>query len=233
MLIKPIKTRIFRENEDFVAFITSYIKHLSEESIVVITSKIVALSEGRTAEYISRENKIKLIKKESKKTIITPWCVIGLKDGEWCASAGIDESNAGGKLILLPKNSFKSAQKIRNILRKKFKIKKLGVILTDSRSLPLRSGVMGVAVGYAGIEPRHSYIGEADIFGKILNFTRTNVIDSLAASAVMLMGEADEQMPLTVITKSPAKFTNRTFTRHEMIIPPKDDFYRFVYLKTK
>ena len=37
------------------------------------------------------------------------------------ASAGIDESNADGKMILLPKDSFKSAEFIRKELCKNLK----------------------------------------------------------------------------------------------------------------
>ena len=51
MEIKAIKTRIFNENEDLLQFILKYVKKLPEKSVLVVTSKIVALSEGRTVLY--------------------------------------------------------------------------------------------------------------------------------------------------------------------------------------
>ena len=233
MIVNAIKTRIFKEKESISEFILEYIKRnigrLKEGDVFVVTSKIVALSEGRTVDYISREHKIEIVQKESQKSVVTPWCILACKDGEWCASAGVDESNAQDRLILLPKNSFAAARKIRAVLQKRFKIKKLGVILTDSRSLPLKSGVIGVAVGYAGIEPRRSYIGKTDIFGRELKFTRSNVIDSLAASAVLMMGEASEQRPLALIRDAGVEFTNKKYKMSDMIIAPQDDMYSYAY----
>ncbi|MEK7784206.1 MAG: hypothetical protein AAB658_02115, partial [Chloroflexota bacterium] len=65
MEIKVIKTRVFLENEDLLSFILQYIKKIHENSILVVTSKIVALSEGRTKDFISEKEKIALIKQES------------------------------------------------------------------------------------------------------------------------------------------------------------------------
>src|SRR3989338_8893552 len=65
MEIKPIKTRIFRENEDLFSFVLQYVKKIPENSILAVTSKIVALSEGRTAQYKNQATKVKLIKEES------------------------------------------------------------------------------------------------------------------------------------------------------------------------
>ena len=48
MKIIPIKTKVFNENENLLEFILKYIKKIPEGSVLVVTSKIVALSEGRT-----------------------------------------------------------------------------------------------------------------------------------------------------------------------------------------
>src|SRR3989338_955844 len=125
MQIIPIKTRVFREDEDIIAFVLKYVKKIPEKSVLVITSKIVALSEGRTAEYKNQSEKEKLIKKESDFTIKAKHFWLTVKDGMVMANAGIDESNAKGKLILLPGNSFQSADLIRKKLKKVFKVKKL------------------------------------------------------------------------------------------------------------
>ena len=240
MQVTPIKTSVFKENGDLIQFILKYVKKIPESSILVVTSKVVALSEGRTAIYKSERQKAEIIKKESKKNklaIKTKLVWLTIKDGMVMANAGIDESNADrteSKLILLPKNSFDSAEIIRRKLLKIFGLKNLGILITDSRLMPLRTGVVGVALGYAGIEGIKSYIGEEDIFGRILKMSKTNVADSLATSAVLCMGEGKEQQPLAVITAAPVIFTKKV-KRNELIIDPSKDIYAplFAHLKTK
>ena len=209
MQIKAIKTRVFKENEDLVKFILKYIKKLPEKSVLVVTSKIVALSDGRTVKIKNHKEKITLIKKESSFAVNTKRVWLTIKDGLIMASAGIDESNANGKIIFLPKDSFISAEKIRKALKLKFRVKNLGIIVTDSRILPGRAGVVGIAIGYAGFKGIRNYIGKKDIFGRVFNMSRTDVADCLATSAVLCMGEGSEQQPLALITNAPVIFVEK------------------------
>ena len=68
--IKTIKTRVFKERENLYSFILRYVKKLPEKSILVITSKIVALSEGRTIiidpKIPYQKFKEKIVKQEGK-----------------------------------------------------------------------------------------------------------------------------------------------------------------------
>ncbi len=224
MQISPIKTRIFKENEDLIDFILQYVKRIPENSVLIITSKIVALSEGRTMEYKNKAQKIKLIKKESDFAIKTKYTWLTIKDNMVMASAGIDESNAKGKLILLPKDSFKSADLIRKKLKKIFRVKKLGILITDSRIFPLRAGIVGVSLGYAGFKGIRDYVGKKDIFGRVLKMSRTDMADSLATSAVLCMGEGKEQQPLALITNAPVEFIEK-IKKKELFIDPKEDLY--------
>ena len=224
MITHPIKTRIFIEGEDLVSFITHYFKNIPEKSVLVVTSKIVALAERRTAIDNGLITKEKLIKAESELAIETKYTWLTVKDGMVMASAGIDESNANGKFILLPKDSFKSAALLRTKLKKKYKLKHLGVLITDSRTMPLRAGVTGVAVGYAGFCGVKDYRGLPDIFGRKLKFSRVDVADSLAAAAVLEMGEGNECRPLALISEPQIVFKNK-INRQELSISLKDDMY--------
>lgn len=224
MIIHPIKTRVFLEGENLFAFITSYFKKLPENTVLVVTSKIVALSERRTAISENIQSKEKLIRSESEIAIPTKYVWLTVKDGMVMASAGIDESNANGKLILLPKDSFKSARALRNKLRKHYGVSQIGVLITDSRTLPLRAGVTGVALGYAGFRGIKDYLDSADIFGRKFKFSRTNVADSLAASAVFVMGEGNEQQPIATIQKAPIEFCEKIH-RNELHIDIQNDMY--------
>jgi coenzyme F420-0:L-glutamate ligase len=228
MQIKAIKTKVFKENEDLFNFILHYVKKLPEKSVLVVTSKIVALSEGRTVVIDKsipyEEMRTRVIKKESDYMLRTKHTWLTIKDGMVMASAGIDESNADGKLVLLPKDSFKSADLLRKELKKKFKIKNLGILITDSRLFPLRAGIVGAALGYSGLEGVKDYRGTKDIFGRKLKLSRTDVADSLATAAVLCMGEGKEKQPLAVINNAPIVFTEKV-NKKELIIDPKNDLY--------
>lgn len=230
MTIRPVKTRVFREGDDLFVFITDYFKKLPEKSVIVVTSKIVALAEKRTAVAQTIQAKEKLIRKESDIAVPTKHVWLTIRDGMIMASAGIDESNANGKLILLPKDSFKTAHFLRKNLQQKYSVKELGVLITDSRTIPLRAGVIGVALGYAGFRGVKDYRGTPDIFGRKFKFSRTDVADSLATAAVLVMGEGNEQQPLAIIEKTPIEFCDKIH-RKELHIDIQDDMYRPLFSK--
>lgn len=226
MVVKPVKTSVFNAGDSLEDFIVRFIPAVSEGNIIVVTSKIVAVSQRRIVPGGAAQ-KASWIKKESEKYLKTKWCYLTLKDGQWCANAGIDESNSqGGGLILLPKNPYRDAMALRKKLQKFYRVKKLGVIITDSRIFPLRQGVTGVAIGYAGFQGIRNYIGSKDLFGRRIKMTKTNVADSLATAAVLEMGEGDEQIPLAVITGiAQIVFTERV-RKKELQMDPKNDLYR-------
>ncbi|MFZ2886285.1 MAG: coenzyme F420-0:L-glutamate ligase [Minisyncoccia bacterium] len=222
MLVRPVKTRIFKEGEDLEAFILEHVPSLSDGAILVVTSKIVALAEGRTADPKDRE---KIIEEESEFSMRTKYTWLTIKDGTVMASAGVDESNADGKLVLLPKDSFAAADVLRAKFLRRFGIKNLGVLITDSRFIPLRAGAAGVALGYAGFKGVREYRGKPDIFGRPLQFSRTDIADGLATAAVLEMGEGNEQRPLCIIENAPVEFVEKV-DRNELHIDIEDDLYK-------
>ena len=228
MQIYPIKTKVFKENDSLFEFIIKYVKNIRENSVFVITSKIVALSEGRTLVYKNKKQKIALIKKEGRIAIETKLVWLTLKDNVFMADSGVDESNGNGKLILLPKDSFSSARKIRSLLCKHYKVKNLGVIISDSGLLPFRNGVIGMARGYAGFKGIKDYKGEKDIFGRKLIYSKTDIADSLATAATVCMGEGREKQPLALITDAPVVFVNKVGRKELKINPKKDIFYPLI-----
>ncbi|TAK05097.1 hypothetical protein EPO33_03880 [Patescibacteria group bacterium] len=225
MIVRAIKTRVFLEGENVHHFIAEHVRLLHERSILVVTSKIVALAEGRTATPASEEEKAALIRSESSLAIPTTYCWLTVRDGMVMPSAGVDESNGNGKTILLPRDSYVAASALRETLLKTCKLRHLGVLVTDSRTLPLRAGVTGVAMGYAGFRGIRDYRGKPDIFGRLLRMSRTNVADSLAAAAVLLMGEGAEQQPLAIVEDAPVEFSD-IVDRGELAIDIRDDMYR-------
>lgn len=224
MKIKAFKTKIFKEGDNLIKFIINSIPKINDGDIVVVTSKIVALAENRVETFLNEKDVEKIIKRESDTALKTKYVWLTLKDGMVSANAGVDKSNANGKIILLPKDSFKSATIIRKSLLEYFKIKKLGVIISDSRTLPFRAGVVGIATGYRGFKGLRNYVGKKDLFDRKLHFSRTDVVDSLTTSAVLLMGEGNECKPLAVINNAPVVFTDK-LNKKELYIDPKEDMY--------
>ncbi|MES2930571.1 MAG: coenzyme F420-0:L-glutamate ligase [Patescibacteria group bacterium] len=232
MNIKAFRTKIFREKDNLISFITSKIKKIPENSILVVTSKIVALSEGRVVLASNEKSRERIIRSESQFAMKTKYTWLTIKDGMVLASAGVDESNADGKIILLPKDSFRTALRLRTILKKHYKVRNLGIIISDSRLLPLRAGVVGIALGYAGFKGIRTYVGTPDLFGRPLTMSRTDSADSLATAAVMVMGEGAERQPLALVTGAPVEFKDR-INKKELAIDIKEDLYQPLFEKIK
>lgn len=230
MKIQAIRTSLFKENGDLFSFLDNYLPKIKNRDVVIVTSKIVALSEGRFCVVKNQKEKDEIIQNESDWAIKTKYVWLTIKDGDVLANAGVDESNANGKLILLPKDSFDSAKKVRKYLMKKNKLKNLGVIISDSRLLPLRAGVVGVSLGYAGFKGIKNYIGKPDLFGKPFQFSKTDIADSLATAAVLTMGEGKEKQPLCIISDAPIEFTN-SINRNELKIDIREDIYKPLFEK--
>src|SRR3989339_1128917 len=229
MEITGLKTKLFKTGDKLEDFLVREIRTLKNGEVVVITSKIVALAQGRVGKI---EDKKKIIAREAKKVIHTPWAELTLTEDGWCLNAGVDESNADSQLILLPTKPFQTAEKIRRFLLKKFSLKQLGVIITDTKSLPLRVGTVCRALSYTGFEPIKSYVGQSDLFGRKSRLTESNIADALATSAGLLMGEGDEQTPLVIIKKAPVKFTNKNFSKSKnkgLSQPPEKDIFAKVF----
>ncbi|OUO57580.1 coenzyme F420-0:L-glutamate ligase [Candidatus Avelusimicrobium gallicola] len=224
MKITPVHTRIFKEKEDLPAFIAEHIVLVPEKTVLTVSSKLVALWKGKTVPYTGRTQKEELIRRESQAALQTPLAWLTIKDGMIMTNAGIDESNADGKLILLPPDCYACAQDLRTALRQKWNVQDLGVIITDSMILPLRAGIIGAAVAYSGFEGVKDLRGREDIFGKKLEVTLVDAADSLAAACALAMGEAAEQQPLCLAEGAPVAFVDGT-NPAEIKYPPQNDLY--------
>lgn len=221
MNVHAIKTKkVTPDVTNILSVLDESISTLQNRSILVVTSKIVSITQGRIAKK-SDVNKDKLIEKEAD--LFIPPSVnkhgfyLTIKDSILIPSAGIDESNAGDYYILWPDNPQLVANQIREHLINKFNIKHIGVLITDSTTAPLRWGVRGIAIAHSGFNALNDYIGKPDIFGRLLEVTKVNVADALAAAAVLEMGEGAEQTPLAVITDIPyIEFQDRNPTQDEI-----------------
>jgi putative folate metabolism gamma-glutamate ligase len=241
MTIRSIKTHIVKNGDSIKELLKIALKGMYLECcIVAITSKVISVCEQRIVPKSSIGNKRDLVYREAdyvldidnnKEHIIT------IKNGILIPSAGIDESNVEDAYILYPKDVHATCVDIWEWLRTEFKVKHIGVIITDSHTTPMRVGVTGVGLSWCGFEAQYSYIGTKDIYGRPLKCTQVNVIDALAAAAVFEMGEAAEQTPIAIISDAPRVVYKDSATSEIEIlntnIPIEEDIYGDILMAVK
>lgn len=234
MKIIPIKTdKITPGNHTIYDILDKFVVSVPENSILAITSKIVSICEGRVVKNDGKILKDTLVKAEADLYLPRTrskynYCLT-IKDNILLPAAGIDESNGNGYFILWPKNSQKTVNAIRKYLIKRFNLKNVGVMITDSKTTPLRWGTTGVSVAHSGFRALNDYIGKPDIFGVKMQATKVNIADAIAVSAVLCMGEGQEQTPMALVSDLPfVKFQKNNPTKKELAeicISMDDDLY--------
>lgn len=236
MIVQPIKTRILKPpKDDLFQAISASLNSLPEKSILVVTSKVISIAEGRCILVERYPEKDELVMREAdlylpRKFVPGAWVMHTMKNNVFIPSAGIDESNAAGYYILWPRNPNRTAKKLWTWLRKKYCVKDLGVIISDSHTIPLRRGVLGISLAHYGFTPLRDYRDTPDLFGRLLKMTQTNIADGLAAAAVVLMGEGKEGTPLCIIKDVPwIKFVSKQIQSKKPFssfeIKTKEDLY--------
>lgn len=212
---------------------------LKNGDIFCVSSKIVSIDEGRCVP-IEGNDKEELIKAEADWYMKAPrsskWrSRYTINQGVMVGSAGIDESNGSGHYILYPKDPFKSAKRIRSWLMKTYGLTELGVIVTDSMSMPLRRGAIGFALSWDGIDPLRDYRGTPDIFGRKIKIELANLVDALAAAAVFEMGEGAERTPIAVIRGARNVALKNRSSRKEaqLIVEPENDVFAPLFWSKK
>lgn len=118
------------------------------------------------------------------------------------ANAGVDHSNveggAGERVLLLPRDPDASSAALRHALQERFGAK-LAVVVSDSAGRAWRNGVVGLALGAAGLPALLDLRGRRDLEGRPLRVTQVGLADEIASAAQLLMGEADEGRPAVLL----------------------------------
>lgn len=233
MNIAAIRThKISDKDYDLLSILDKYVNKIHEKSILIVTSKIVSICEGRTVR-IEDTDKQKLIEEESDLYLLPSEnkynFSLTITKGNLTPAAGIDESNANKSYILWPENPQASANNIREYITNRFDLKKAGVIITDSRTVPLKWGTIGTCIAHSGFLALNDYREKPDIFGRNMKVTKANIAEAIAVSAVAVMGEGAEQTPLAIVSEIPfVKFQLRNPSSDELnslILKPSEDIY--------
>jgi coenzyme F420-0:L-glutamate ligase/coenzyme F420-1:gamma-L-glutamate ligase len=217
---------------------------LEDGDILVVTQKIVSKAEGRfvdlaavipspraeaLAPRLEKDPRlVEVILSESKRVVrLRPGLlIVEHRLGFVMANAGVDHSNVAPgeeRVLLLPADPDGSARALRQYLTRIFG-RSLAVVISDSFGRAHRRGIVGVALGAAGLPALLDERGRADLFGRPLRVTETALADEIASAASLLMGQADEALPMVLVRglswsapESPAA---------ALVRPPEHDLFR-------
>ena len=184
--------------------------------VVIIAQKVVSKAEGRIVnlkEVVPSARAVALAKEVNKDARLVEVIlsesdevvrhrrdvlIVAHRLGFVMANAGVDQSNVGSEdgepVLLLPRDPDASAAALKTQLDREFGVN-LGILINDSFGRAWRNGVVGVALGAAGIPALRDMAGMPDLFGRKMRVTEVAVADEIAAAASLLMGQAAEGQP--------------------------------------
>jgi coenzyme F420-0:L-glutamate ligase/coenzyme F420-1:gamma-L-glutamate ligase len=216
------------------------------DDILVVAQKIVSKAEGRivrldeirpsqravhlAAQADKDPRLVELILRESREVVRVRPGLIVVEDvrGFICANAGIDRSNIeqhgeGEEVALLPADPDASALRLRQRIGDLTGVE-IGVVINDSHGRAFRQGIVGVAIGLAGVPALRDRRGDPDLTGYILRGTVIATADEIAAAASLLMGGVDEAIPAVIVRGAPVPRSHGRAS--ELQRPRETDLFR-------
>jgi coenzyme F420-0:L-glutamate ligase/coenzyme F420-1:gamma-L-glutamate ligase len=214
-----------RPGDDLVDLIASALKANDVApragDVLVVAQKIVSKSEGRVvdlatitpsakaltlaAEVDKDPRLVEVVLSESVRVVRARRNVLIVEHrlGFIMANAGVDQSNVApadgaSRALLLPENPDRSAEALRLGLAEATGID-LAVVINDSFGRAWRQGTAGIAIGVAGLPALIDLRGRSDLFGRTLEASIVGFADEVAATASLVMGQADEATPVVLI----------------------------------
>ena len=249
-LIGLRKIPLIKENDDIAELILNAANtegiEITTGDIIVIAETAISKSEGNIID-LSRITPSKLAFELSDKTGKKPeiaeaiiqesneiikvgpdFIISETKYGFICANAGIDESNVEyGLATPMPVDPDKSASEIR-IKLENFTGSEIAIIISDTQGRAFREGAIGTAIGISGMEALWDRRGENDLYGRELETTSIAVADELASAASIVMGQANEGIPVVIIrgVEYFKRLKNESSTVKSLLRPKKFDVFR-------
>lgn len=192
---------------------------IREGDVLVVTQKVVSKAEARyvdlatvspghrateLAAAVGKDPRlVEVILRESREVL--RWrpglLITEHRLGFVLANAGVDRSNVDGdgeRVLLLPDDPDASCAALRLSLQSRFGVAP-AVVITDSAGRAWRNGLVALALGAAGLASICDVRGRPDRGGRPLEVTQVALADEIACAAALLMGEADEGLPLVLL----------------------------------
>jgi len=216
---------------------------IRDGDVIVVSHIIVSRAEGRmvnlrevkpspfaenVAESLGKDPRlVEVILRESKSIIRMGrgHLITETRQGFVCANSGVDQSNVPGEdvVALLPEDPDESARRIREGVER-LTGRRVAVIVSDTHGRPLREGEINVAIGVSGMKPLRDRRGERDLFGYILRVKRTAVADEIASAAELVIGQADEGIPVAIVRGYEFE-PSEDATARDLIMPRDRDLF--------
>ena len=190
---------------------------LDDHDVLVVAQKIVSKAEGRLvdlatvvpSEQARRRARqtgkdprlVELILRESVRVVRQTDSSIITENtiGIVMANSGVDQSNIeAGHALLLPEDPDRSAVTLRQQLMQRLS-KTVGVVIADSMGRAWRKGIVGHAIGVAGVQALVDLRTSLDLFGRALRVTQIGLADEIAAAATVVMGQGGEGRPVVLV----------------------------------
>jgi coenzyme F420-0:L-glutamate ligase / coenzyme F420-1:gamma-L-glutamate ligase len=236
--------------DDLVKLIASALElngiALRAGDVLVVAQKIVSKAEGRFVDLATIEPSaaaialaadvdkdprlVEVILSESVRVVRARRGVLIVEHrlGFIMANAGVDQSNVAPvdgsqRALLLPDNPDHSAETLRRGLAALIGID-IAVVINDSFGRPWRRGTAGVAIGAAGLPALIDLRGQPDLFGRRLEVSVIGFADEVASAASLLMGQADEALPVVLIRG--LRWSAPESTAASIIRSPNEDLFR-------
>jgi len=238
---------IIREGDDLASMIVDAARvqgtELMDGDIVVLSHVIVSRAEGRTvdlkdvepspiaerfAEFTMKDPRlVEVILGDSRavRRMAPGVLITETRQGFVCANAGVDKSNVPGEdvVALLPEDPDSSAEAFRKRVLE-VSGRRIAVIVCDTHGRGHRDGEVNVAVGASGLSVIRDRRGEFDLFGYELKVKRTAVADELASAAELVIGQADEGIPVAIIRGYDYEPSEES-TARELVRPREKDLF--------
>jgi len=201
---------------------------LATGDVLVVTQKVVSKAEGRLVPVDPNDplDHKRLVEAEAKRIVRRRGDLIitETEHGFVCANSGVDLSNVEhGTAALLPKDSDRSARRIRDIVRARTGCE-VGVVVSDTFGRAWRKGLTDVAIGVAGIAAVLDLRGTPDALGRTMNVTEVAIADEVASAAELVMGKSSG-IPVAVVRGLDASWL-RESSVDELIRPAAEDLFR-------
>jgi len=214
----------------------------SSSHVLVVTQKIVSKAEGRIVPLSSVEPSpfaalwaktlhldarlVELALRESRRIVRMDRGVLITEThhGFVCANAGVDVSNVSGgqTATLLPIDADASARALRAAIAARTGAE-MAVVISDTFGRPWREGLVNIALGTAGIEPLHSFVGSTDPHGFSLQATVQAVADEVAAAAGLVSSKLS-RTPVVLIKG--LTYQRGMGTGRDLLRAPERDLFR-------
>ena len=157
--------------------------------VVCVASKVVSKAEG--AIVVEAVDRRQAARERAARIVADAPAVLVTQTphGFVAANGGIDQSNAGGAMLDLPRDPDASARRLRTAIEEHAGTT-VGVIVTDTFGRPWRVGQTDVALGVAGLDPLRDERGTTDLDGHELDVTVAAIADEIAAAADLVRTKA-------------------------------------------